>query len=56
MLGQSHHGKGGGHDGHAQAAEHAEQAAQDLDALAQKIARSVMVRVKKERERRGLHG
>jgi len=55
MLGQSHHGKGGSQDGHA-AAEHAEQAAHDLDALAQKIARSVMVRVKKERERRGLHG
>lgn len=56
LLGQSSHHKNGGHDGHAQAAEHAEQAAQDLDALAMKIARQVMVRVKKERERRGLHG
>lgn len=31
-------------------------AAQDVDALAQKIARSVMVRLKRERERRGLYG
>jgi hypothetical protein len=28
----------------------------DLDALASKIARSVMVRLKRERERRGQHG
>lgn len=34
----------------------AEASAQDLDALAQKIARSVMVRLKRERERRGLYG
>jgi hypothetical protein len=43
-------GGGGGegsHDGH-----HAE----DLEALAQKIARSVMTRIKRERERRGIHG
>lgn len=31
-------------------------AAQDLDALAMKIARSVMMRLKRERERRGIHG
>ena len=31
-------------------------AAQELDQLAMKIARSVMIRIKRERERRGLHG
>ena len=30
--------------------------AQELDQLAMKIARSVMIRIKRERERRGLHG
>ncbi len=30
--------------------------AQELDQLAMKIARSVMVRIKRERERRGLYG
>jgi hypothetical protein len=29
---------------------------QDLDALAMKIARSVLVRLKREKERRGIHG
>lgn len=52
MGGKKKDAKGGGggegsHDGH-----HAE----DLEALAQKIARSVMTRIKRERERRGIHG
>ncbi|MSP92906.1 MAG: hypothetical protein EXR79_14070 [Myxococcales bacterium] len=45
-------GKGGG-DRSETPGDHA---AQDMDALAQKIARSVMVRIKRERERRGIHG
>ncbi len=51
--GNKKNAKGGGggeasHDGQGQA--------EDIDALAQKIARSVMTRIKRERERRGIHG
>ena len=47
-------GGGGGEKERAAAEEHGSNV-QDLEALAMKVARSVMVRIKRERERRGLH-
>lgn len=46
---------GGGAEKERAAAEEHGSNVQDLEALAMKIARSVMVRIKRERERRGLH-
>jgi hypothetical protein len=50
-------GQGGKQGGGGEGGGGGEQAdqAQDIEALAMKIARSVMVRIKRERERRGLH-
>ena len=45
---------GGGEKGRQQSEDHSSNV-QDIEALANKIARSVMVRIKRERERRGLH-
>ncbi|MBI5607793.1 MAG: hypothetical protein HY902_02820 [Deltaproteobacteria bacterium] len=47
-------GDGGGQKARDGADEHAANV-QDIEALAMKIARAVMVRIKRERERRGLH-
>ena len=47
-------GEGGGQKARDGADEHAANV-QDIEALAMKIARAVMVRIKRERERRGLH-
>lgn len=46
---------GGGAEKERAAAEEHGSNVQDLEALAMKVARSVMVRIKRERERRGLH-
>lgn len=54
-MGGGKKGKGGGEQAHA-GAESGHGQPQDLDALAAKIARAVMVRIKRERERRGIHG
>ena len=47
--------QGAGGDGARQQAEDQASNVQDIEALAVKVARSVMVRIKRERERRGLH-
>ena len=54
-MGGGKKSKGGGEQAHA-GAESGHGQPQDLDALAAKIARAVMVRIKRERERRGIHG
>jgi hypothetical protein len=46
----------GGKEGGGGSEAAGDNAAQDLDALAHKVARAVMVRIKRERERRGIHG
>ncbi len=58
MMGQSSskHGGGKGQEQGGKDEAGGPGAAQDLDALAMKIARSVMMRLKRERERRGIHG
>jgi hypothetical protein len=58
MMGQSSskHGGGKGQEQGGKDEAGGPGAAQDLDALARKIARSVMMRLKRERERRGIHG
>lgn len=48
-------GKQGGEGGGGGSGGEQGDQAQDIEALAMKIARSVMVRIKRERERRGLH-
>ncbi|MBM4342488.1 MAG: hypothetical protein FJ100_03830 [Deltaproteobacteria bacterium] len=48
-------GQGAGGDKARQQAEDQASNVQDIEALAVKVARSVMVRIKRERERRGLH-
>lgn len=53
-AGKNSQGGDGGQKAQDSADEHAANV-QDIEALAMKIARSVMVRIKRERERRGLH-
>lgn len=48
-------GQGAGGDKARQQSEDQSSSVQDIEALAVKVARSVMVRIKRERERRGLH-
>lgn len=59
MAGQGMDGGGGAGSGKGGTPEERSQAGggpqQELDALAMKIARSVLVRIKRERERRGIH-